>query len=177
MGFGSYTDDDFNPPLSHAQQSHSDDGDLFSTALSFLKDRRANRNDDDDDDDIDDDDMIRSHKSLYGGGGGDSSEHDSGSVGKGAAIEALKMFTSGGGSSSGSGSSEGGMDKNALIGMAMAQAGKLWEEKQSSGSGNVVCSFISYIPRLGNEFVANENRVVISNRLSTRRLRWLSRCT
>lgn len=148
MGFGSYTDDDFNPALSHAQsnQSSSDDGDLFSTALSFLKDRRSNRNDDDDDD-LDDDDMIRSHKSLYGGG--DSSEHDSGSVGKGAAIEALKMFTSGGGSSSGSSEGGGGMDKNALIGMAMAQAGKLWEEKQSSGSGDVVCLFLSQVRQRG----------------------------
>lgn len=150
MGFGSYTDDDFNPALSHAQQSHSDDGDLFSTALSFLKDRRANKADDDNDD-VDDDEMISAHKSLYGGG--DSSygrEHDSGSVGKGAAIEALKMFTSGGGSSSSESASEGGMDKNKFIGMAMAQAGKLWEEKQSSGSGDVVCfSFYTLDPTPG----------------------------
>jgi hypothetical protein len=51
-------------------------------------------------------------------------------------MQALKMFT--GGSSSGS---DGGMDKNKLIGLAMAQAGKLWEEKNSSGS--VVC-FLSF---------------------------------
>ena len=129
--------------INHAQSNHqssSDDSNMYSSAASFLKDRFDNKKDGDDDD-IDEDDMRRAHMSLYGG---DSSsygrEHDSGSVGKGAAIEALKQFTSGGGS--GSGSSEGGMDKNALIGIAMAQAGKLWEEKQSSGSGDVVCIFL-----------------------------------
>lgn len=46
------------------------------------------------------------------------------------------MFS--GGSSGNSGSSDGGMDKNKLIGLAMAQAGKLFDEKNGSG-GNVVC--------------------------------------
>lgn len=75
---------------------------------------------------------MQSHQQLYNGGGGgygqEQQQHDSKSLGAGAAMQALKMFTSGGGGSSG--------DKNEFIGMAMAQASKLWEEK--SGSGNVV---------------------------------------
>jgi hypothetical protein len=43
-------------------------------------------------------------------------------------MQALKMFTGGGGSS------DGGMDKNKLMGLAMAQASKLWDEKNSTGN-------------------------------------------
>jgi hypothetical protein len=71
---------------------------------------------------------------MYGSGG-DNKTHDSNTVGAGAAMQALKMFTGGG--NSGSSGNEGG-DKNKLIGLAMAQAGKLWDEKNGSG-GNVVC--------------------------------------
>lgn len=83
---------------------------------------------------------MQSHQQLYNGGGGygEEQQHDSKSLGAGAAMQALKMFTSGGGGSSG--------DKNEFIGMAMAQASKLWEEK--SGSGNVV-SVDSFLGALG----------------------------
>ncbi len=80
--------------INHAQSNHqssSDDSNVYSSAASFLKDRFDNKRDDDHDD-LDEDDMIGAHKSLYGGG--DSSygrEHDSGSLGKGAAVEALKL--------------------------------------------------------------------------------------
>lgn len=71
---------------------------------------------------------------MYGSGSSNE-KHDSNTVGAGAAMQALKMFAGGNESS---GSSGGGMDKNKLIGLAMAQAGKLWDEKNGSG-GDVVC--------------------------------------
>lgn len=137
-GYGS--DDDFNPAVSHAQAEHGEDSSLFNTALSFIKDRKseyAQR----DNYDIDESHMVQSHQELYGGGG-EERAHDSNTLGAGAAMQALKMFTSGGGSES-SASGSGGMDKNKLIGVAMAQAGKLWEEKNSSGGGvvSISCSF------------------------------------
>lgn len=81
--------------------------------------------------------MISAHQAMYGGGGDDQQQHDSRAVGMGAAMQALKMFTSsqGGGSGAGAGAGgAGGADMNSLIGMAMAQAGKLFDEKQSAGS-------------------------------------------
>ncbi|PLB50831.1 hypothetical protein P170DRAFT_463916 [Aspergillus steynii IBT 23096] len=129
-GYGS--DDDFNPAVSHAQAEHGEDSSLFNTALSFIKDRKSQYAQKDNYD-IDESHMVQSHQALYGGGG-DERAHDSNSLGAGAAMQALKMFTSGGGSSSES--SGGGMDKNKLIGIAMAQAGKLWEEKNSNGGAS-----------------------------------------
>lgn len=67
---------------------------------------------------------------MYNGGDPSQESHDSSSVGAGAAVQALKSFTSGG-------SSDGGFDKNKLIGMAMAQAEKLWDEKQGGGASMV----------------------------------------
>lgn len=72
--------------------------------------------------------MIKAHQSTYGGGSGGN--HDSNTLGKGAAMQAMKMFSGGGSEGSG-----GGMDKNKLIGMAMSQAGKLYDEKNGGGGG------------------------------------------
>lgn len=73
---------------------------------------------------------MNAHQAMYGGGS-DERSHDSGTVGAGAAMQALKMFTGGGSGGSGS---DGGMDKNKLMGLAMAQASKLWDEKNASGN-------------------------------------------
>lgn len=74
---------------------------------------------------------------MYGSGSSSNQQHDSSTVGAGAAVQALKMFA---GSGSGGGS-DGGLDKNKLIQLAMSQAGKLWDEKSGSGGsgGGVVC--------------------------------------
>lgn len=133
-------DHDFSSAAAHAQShSSSSTSDLFSSAISFLnsrKDQIASSNSP-----VDESDMIKAHQSLYGSGGDDGQSHDSRSMGMGAAMQALKMFNSSGGSHSGSGSGGGagggGGDLNSLIGLAMAQAGKLFDEKQ--GSGKVVC--------------------------------------
>lgn len=122
-------DDDFSGAASHAQEHHSsEDKSLFSSALNFIQERKGQYSGE-----VDEQHAVNSHQAMYGSGSSGQT-HDSGTVGAGAAMQALKMFT--GGSSGGSESS--GMDKNKLIGLAMAQAGKLWDEKQSSG-GNMVC--------------------------------------
>lgn len=129
---------DFNSATHHAKSHHStEDPSFFDTALSFLQDRQ-NEYADPSHHDIDEDHAVRSHQAMYGsaGAGGASAgdegtTHDSRSIGAGAAMQALKMFTSGG-------ASDGGMDQNQLIGMAMAQASQLWDQKANSGA-NMVC--------------------------------------
>ncbi|KAJ5183789.1 hypothetical protein N7492_001405 [Penicillium capsulatum] len=130
-GPGQYSGgDDFSSAAAHASEHHSDgDKSLFNSALSFLNERKDALSQSDKYE-VDESHAVNSHQAMYGSGSSTGS-HDSGSVGAGAAMQALKMFTSGSGSESGSG---GGMDKNKLIGIAMAQAGKLWDEKQGSGA-------------------------------------------
>lgn len=135
-------DDGFDSVVSHARAHHGssggdDDDNLFNTALSFLNDRKSSGSSHD----IDEEEMIRAHNSTYGGEG--SGSHDSDTLGKGAAMQALKMFSGGG--SDGFGSSDGGMDKNKLIGMAMSQAGKLYDEK-NGGSGGVCFIYSPHSP-------------------------------
>jgi hypothetical protein len=50
-------------------------------------------------------------------------------MGSAAAMQALKMFTSGG-----SGNSASGNSQNAFVGMAMAQASKLFDSQSSQGN-------------------------------------------
>lgn len=135
---GSY-DPEFSSAQHHAQSHESSsDSSLFSSALGFLSDRKSQYSEQPD---IDEEHLVQSHQRLYNGGGGggyggEQQQHDSSSLGAGAAMQALKMFTSGGGGSSGG-------DKNEFIGMAMAQASKLWEEK--AGSGNVVSHILFFL--------------------------------
>ncbi|KAJ5232862.1 hypothetical protein N7468_005818 [Penicillium chermesinum] len=118
--------DDFSSAAHHASEHHSsEDRSFFDNALGFLQERKGQFSQPDNVQ-VDESHALNAHQALYGGGG-EGQTHDSGSVGAGAAVEALKMFTSGG-------SSDGGFDKNKLIGLAMAQAGKLWDEKQGSGA-------------------------------------------
>jgi len=79
---------------------------------------------------VDEQHAVQAHQQFYGGGGGGGGgggqPADSGSMGTAAAMQAMKMFTGGGG---------GGGGQNEFIGMAMAQASKLFE--QQSAQGNV----------------------------------------
>ncbi|CAI7672328.1 unnamed protein product [Penicillium bialowiezense] len=126
---GNYGDDDFSSAANHAQEHHgSEDKSLFSSALSFINERKSQYSGSGGE--VDEQHAVKAHQEMYGSGSS-SGNHDSNTVGAGAAMQALKMFTGGG---SGGSSSDGGMDKNKLIGLAMAQAGKLWDEKQGSGA-------------------------------------------
>lgn len=137
---------DFNSAINQAQYHKKDnkkddddedddeDSSFFSKAVSFIsehKDRFGKE-------DIDEQKVVGAHQALYEGGGGNE-KNDADTLGSGAAMQALKMFMSSGdddkGKEKGSG---GGQDQNKLIGIAMAQAGKLWEQKNKKGE--VVCS-------------------------------------
>jgi hypothetical protein len=123
--------DDFSSAAQHAQSHHStEDSSLFSSALSFLNERKGQFQDPSRIE-VNEQQAVQAHNAMYNGNGNEvGRSHDSSTVGAGAAMQALKMFTSGG-------SSDGGMDKNKLIGLAMAQAGKLWDEKQGAGASMV----------------------------------------
>lgn len=123
--------DDFSSAAQHAQSHNSnEDSSLFSSALSFLNERKSQFQDPSRID-VDEQQAVQAHNAMYNGGGNEEGRsHDSSTVGAGAAMQALKMFTSGG-------ASDGGMDKNKLIGLAMAQAGSLWEQKQGAGASMV----------------------------------------
>lgn len=155
---------DFSSASSHAR-SHHDGGnsDLFSNALSFIKERASGLSDGE----VDEQHAVQAHQALYGGGEG---HHDSGSVGAGAALQALKMFMSGEG-----GAGEGGFDQNKLMGIAMAQAGKLWDEKESQGVSMVSFDFSSRTSLAFGFVVGSADTVsslAISSLLLTTRRRW-----
>jgi hypothetical protein len=70
--------------------------------------------------DVDEDDAMRQHQQFYGGGG-QPQQASSGSMGSAAAMQALKMFNQGGGSSG-----NGPKSQNDFIGLAMSQAARLF---------------------------------------------------
>ena len=113
---------------------------MFSSALGFLqgnKQQIGNSN-------LDESQAVKAHQAVYGGGG-QGQQHDSQTMGAGAAMQALKMFSGGGAGSGGQGSQGGGNSQNQFIGMAMGQASKLFD--QQSASGNVVSLIV--IPQDG----------------------------
>lgn len=161
--------DDFSAAAQHANEHHGDSshGSLFDNATSYLNERKSHIQQGDYE--VDEQHAVQSHQAMYGGGSSEGQSHDSSTVGAGAAMQALKMFTGGSGSSS-----DGGFDKNKLIGMAMSQAGKLWDEKQSGGASMVsyLCLGVSaglYCIVLTFFF----SSLVTSSLLLTAPLRWL----
>lgn len=130
---------DFTSAHSHARSHHEGgNSDLFANALSFIQQRASGYNTFED---IDEQHAVKAYQALFGGGEGSEGHHDAGSVGAGAALQALKMFMSG----EGGGGGEGGFDQNKLIGMAMAQAGKIWDEKESQGVSMVSIYLPTYL--------------------------------
>lgn len=91
--------------------------------MSFLKNRNNK-----DHDDIDESKATDAHDQAYNKGQGGSL--DANSMGAAAALQAFKKFSSGGGSDSKS--SSGGDGQSKLIGMAMAQAAKLFDSSGTS---------------------------------------------
>lgn len=120
MGGGGYDQDE---AISHANQHSGSSGDstLFSQALSFI-----NGSGKDDDDDIDEQKMVNAHQAVYQSGGGGQA-HSAQTLGAGAAMQALKMFSAG--------ESGGGNSQSQFIGTAMAQASKLFDEQGGNVAG------------------------------------------
>lgn len=144
----SYTDDDRSAALSHAQQHGAspddDESSIFSHALDFLGGNKASITAQND---IDEQAAIGAHQAVYDGRGGEQ-KHSSETLGAGAALQALKLFTGGGGSglgggSHGAGGGGGGSSQAKLIGIAMGQASKLWNEQ--NGKGNVVSILLLFV--------------------------------
>lgn len=110
--------DDYSSAAHTAAQHAGGSGDsnLFSNALGMLSGHKAQQ------EDVDEDDAMRQHQQFYGGAG-QPHPASSGSMGSAAAMQALKMFNQGGGSS---GSGNAPKSQNDFIGLAMSQAAKLF---------------------------------------------------
>lgn len=125
---------DLNGALSHAQQHGSggaNEEGMFSSVLGRLQGNTPQGG-------VDEQAMVGAHERMYGGGGGGGGQqHGSETVGAGAAMQALKMFTGGGGGGGGGtmggGGGGGGGGQNALVGMAMGQASKLFDQQSAQG--------------------------------------------
>ncbi|MCJ1462527.1 hypothetical protein MMC07_001129 [Pseudocyphellaria aurata] len=128
-------DNEYQGALSHAHQhssyggNSSEESSLFSNALGFLS---GNKQKIAQDDDIDESQAINAHQAVYGEGR-HQQQHSSETVGQGAALQALKMFTGGGSGAGGAGSQGGGNSQNQFIGLAMAQASKMFDQQSSQG--------------------------------------------
>ncbi|KAG9997271.1 hypothetical protein KCU78_g17030, partial [Aureobasidium melanogenum] len=118
--------DDYSSAAHTAAQHAGDSGDsnLFSNALGMLSGHKAQQ------EDVDEDDAMRQHQQFYGGAG-QPHPASSGSMGSAAAMQALKMFNQGGGSS---GSGNAPKSQNDFIGLAMSQAAKLFDQQSSQGN-------------------------------------------
>ncbi|KAA8895595.1 hypothetical protein FN846DRAFT_784841 [Sphaerosporella brunnea] len=103
------------------QHAGSHESSLFSSALGLLKGRESSMRHDD----VDEGEYVKNHQKLYGQG--HSGQQNSQSLGQAAAIQALKMFTSGGKEKQ-----QGG--QSAFIGMAMAEAAKLFDSQSAKGN-------------------------------------------
>ena len=120
----------FGDAMGHAQQHAGDSGSssLFSNALSFLDQNHGSM-----DARVDEQHAVNAHQATYGGQHGGGQPHGADTLGAGAAMEALKMFNnkpSGQGGGLGGGLGGG---QNQFVGMAMAQAAKLFDDKKAQG--------------------------------------------
>ncbi|KAF3480846.1 uncharacterized protein GIQ15_06193 [Arthroderma uncinatum] len=123
----------------HGNGREDDDNDIsiFSQAMSFLGDHKEKLGRED----IDEEKVVNNHQKLYGDADDRGQKHGAESLGSGAAMQALKMFMDDSGKQDHNQNqnqnqgqqSQGGGDQNKLIGIAMAQAGKLWEQKNQEG--------------------------------------------
>ncbi|OJD32941.1 beta-flanking protein [Diplodia corticola] len=115
-------DEDYRQAEKHAATHAEGSGDssLFSTALGLLSGKKQSLKEED----LDEDDAVNQHRKFYGGESHESQATE-GNLGAAAAMQALKLFNS----SSGGGSSS----KSEFLGLAMAQASKLFDEQSAQG--------------------------------------------
>ncbi|BGP54712.1 hypothetical protein JCM8202v2_002299 [Rhodotorula sphaerocarpa] len=106
---------------SHAANETGDDPGLFQNAVSHMSQNF------DDGEPIDEQGTQQAHEQAYGQG--NAGQLGAKSMGAAAAMQALKKFTQGGGSTS------GGNTQSALIGQAMSEAAKLFNQSGGAASG------------------------------------------
>jgi len=80
--------------------------------------------------DVDEGSAVEAHKQFYGNGNGQEAHNQN--MGAAAAMQALKMFT--GSSGGGGGSSVGQGGQSQFVGLAMAQAAKLFDQQAANGN-------------------------------------------
>ncbi|KAI1827141.1 hypothetical protein F4861DRAFT_433486 [Xylaria intraflava] len=120
------SDDDWNRAAEHASHHAGDSGDasLFSTMLGALSHKKQKLADED----IDEEEAVRTHKKYFSDEGDDRHEADDRSMGSAAAMQALKMFVGGQ-----SGNTSQSSSQSAFVGLAMAEASKLFDKQASQG--------------------------------------------
>ncbi|KAI1171769.1 hypothetical protein F4777DRAFT_34285 [Nemania sp. FL0916] len=118
-------DDDWRGAAQHASQHAGDSGDadLFSNLLGALGQKKQHLANED----IDEDEAVRTHKKYFDGDD-DDNDADDRSMGSAAAMQALKKFTNGE-----SGNTAETSSQSAFVGLAMAEASKLFDKKASQG--------------------------------------------
>ncbi|QRV83323.1 beta-flanking protein [Ceratobasidium sp. AG-Ba] len=125
-GYGSQGPDIDNDAVIRNASQHaggSADSSMFGSAMSFLNQNQSQHTQP-----IDEQSVQNAHAEAYQKG--NASSLDSNSLGAAAAMQVLQKFTSGGGSSGGSGNSQ-----SQLISMAMAEATKLFDSQGGSSGG------------------------------------------
>ena len=105
----------------------SGDSNIFSSVLSFLGNNKSSIQNED----IDENDAVNAHKQFFSSNNNNErpSNASSGSMGNAAAMQALKMFM--GGDQKTEEKSAGGQAQ--LIGLAMAEASKLFDNQAAQG--------------------------------------------
>ncbi|KAI0178893.1 hypothetical protein GGR52DRAFT_278554 [Hypoxylon sp. FL1284] len=123
-GYARDDDDDLRGASEHASRhaGGSGDSDLFSGLLGALTQKKQSLAEED----VDEEDAVRQHRRFFERD--DDDEADDHSMGSAAAMQALKMFTGGQ-----SGNSSSTSSKSAFVGLAMAEASKLFDQKASQG--------------------------------------------
>ncbi|KAI2628001.1 hypothetical protein GGS26DRAFT_560688 [Hypomontagnella submonticulosa] len=125
-GYARQDDDDMRGAAEHASRhaGSSGDTDLFSSLLGALTQKKQSLADED----VDEDDAVKQHKRFFERDDDDDNEADDRSMGSAAAMQALKKFTSGE-----SGNTAESNSQSAFVGLAMAEASKLFDQKASQG--------------------------------------------
>ncbi|KAI0895773.1 hypothetical protein F4806DRAFT_69098 [Annulohypoxylon nitens] len=125
-GYPRDDDDDLRGASEHASRHAGSSGssDLFSGLLGALSQKKSSLASED----VDEDDAVKQHKRFFGRDDDDGDEADDRSMGSAAAMQALKMFSGGQ-----SGNSHESNSQSAFVGLAMAEASKLFDQKASQG--------------------------------------------
>lgn len=121
-GGGGFNIGDIAGIVNHAQnhdQSNSGDQQLFGQVASFLQSKAGNVQGD-----VNENELMNSHQKVNNG----TDPVNSHEIGNAAALGAIRNVLGSGSGNAGSGDFE-----QKLIGAAMAQAGKLFDQKQSAG--------------------------------------------
>ncbi|KAI1761674.1 hypothetical protein GGR53DRAFT_469111 [Hypoxylon sp. FL1150] len=124
-GYPRDDDDDLRGASEHASRhaGSSGDSDFFSGLLGSLSQKKQSLAQED----LDEEDAVKQHKRFFEKDD-DDDEADDKSMGSAAAMQALKMFTGGQ-----SGSTQETSSQSAFVGLAMAQASKLFDQQASQG--------------------------------------------